>query len=70
MTGLTSKPTIFDHALEDSDAYDKAIHTKLQKGLSVEALFFEFAIEDLREAADLFRPILRSNQRCRRLGVP
>lgn len=57
VTGLTSNPTIFDHALKNSDAYDEAIRTKLQKGLSGEALFFELALEDLREAADLFRPI-------------
>jgi transaldolase len=57
VTGLTSNPTIFDHALKNSDAYDEGIHAKLQKGLSGETLFFELALEDLREAADLFRPI-------------
>lgn len=57
VTGLTSNPTIFDHALRNSREYDHAIHQKLQEGKSGEALFFDLAIEDLRQAADLFRPI-------------
>jgi transaldolase len=57
VTGLTSNPTIFDHAIKDSHDYDDAIRQKLKDGISGEALFFELAIEDLREAADLFRPI-------------
>ena len=57
ITGLTSNPTIFDHALRNSREYDHAIQQKLQEGKSGETLFFELAIEDLRQAADLFRPI-------------
>ncbi len=57
VTGLTSNPTIFDHAISNSSDYDTAIQTKMAEGKSGEALFFELAIEDLRQAADLFRPI-------------
>ena len=57
VTGLTSNPTIFDHAIKNSHDYDTAIRQKLQEGKSGEALFFELALEDLRQAADLFRPI-------------
>jgi transaldolase len=57
ITGLTSNPTIFDHAIKNSTAYDAAIVEKLASGRSGEALFFELAIEDLTRAADLFRPI-------------
>ena len=57
VTGLTSNPTIFDHALKNSHDYDDAIRQKLKEGKSGEALFFELALEDLRQAADLFRPI-------------
>ncbi|MGA8368174.1 MAG: transaldolase [Candidatus Acidiferrales bacterium] len=57
VTGLTSNPTIFDHAIETSSAYDAAIRRKLQEGQSGEPLFFELAIEDLTRAADMFRPI-------------
>jgi transaldolase len=57
VTGLTSNPTIFDHAIKNSSAYDAAIRKKLNEGKSGEELFFELALEDLTQAADLFRPI-------------
>ena len=57
VTGLTSNPTIFDHAIKNSKDYDEAIKSKLAQGKSGEKLFFELALEDLTEAADLFRPI-------------
>ena len=57
VTGLTSNPTIFDHAIKNSTAYDAAIRQKLKEGKSGEELFFELALEDLTQAADLFRPI-------------
>jgi transaldolase len=56
VTGLTSNPTIFDHAIKNSSAYDLSIARKLKDGKSGEALFFELALEDLTRAADLFRP--------------
>jgi transaldolase len=57
VTGLTSNPTIFDHAIKNSTAYDAAIREKRKEGKSAEELFFELALEDLTQAADLFRPI-------------
>ena len=57
VTGLTSNPTIFDHAIKNSTAYDAAIRRKLKEGKSGEGLFFELALEDLTQAADLFRPV-------------
>jgi len=54
VTGLTSNPTIFDHAIKNSGAYDTAI---AQGGKSGEALFFELALDDLTRAADQFRAI-------------
>jgi len=57
VTGLTSNPTIILHALEKGDFYDDAIRRKTSDGLSGEALLFSLAIEDLREATDLFRPV-------------
>ena len=50
VTGLTSNPTIFDQALKGSADYDAEIRTRLQQGQSGEALFFELALEDLRDA--------------------
>lgn len=57
ITGLTSNPSIFDLAIKNSNFYDDAIRQKKNEGKSGEALFFELAIEDLRQAADLFRPV-------------
>src|SRR5271167_2449164 len=57
VTGLTSNPTIFDHAIKNSTSYDAAIREKLKEGKSGEKLFFELALDDLSRAADLFRPI-------------
>jgi transaldolase len=56
VTGLTSNPTIFDHAIQNGDFYDDAIREKTLAGKSGEALFFELALEDLIQAADFFRP--------------
>jgi transaldolase len=57
VTGLTSNPTIFDHAIKNSTAYDAGIRDRLNKGVAGELLFFELALEDITRAAGLFRPV-------------
>jgi transaldolase len=57
VTGLTSNPTIFDHAIKNSTAYDTSIAEKVRNGKSGEDLFFGLALEDLTRAADFFRPV-------------
>jgi transaldolase len=57
VTGLTSNPSIFDQAIKNAGLYDDAIRKKALAGKSGEELFFELALEDLTQAADLFRPI-------------
>jgi transaldolase len=57
VTGLTSNPTIFDRAITNGDLYDDSIRRKAAEGKEGEPLFFDLAIEDLRRAADLFRPV-------------
>jgi transaldolase len=57
ITGLTSNPTIFDQAFLTTDAYDDAIAGAASRGRAEEDTFFDIAIEDLRAAADHFRPI-------------
>jgi transaldolase len=57
VTGLTSNPTIFDHAIKNSTSYDAAIHDKLKEDKAGDRLFFELALDDLSRAAGLFRPI-------------
>ena len=70
MTGLTSNPTIFDHAIKNSTAYDTAIREKLERRANRERhLFFDLAIEDITRAADLFRPIHDRTRWRGRLGV-
>ena len=56
VTGLTSNPTIFDQAIGNTGAYDASMRRLAAAGKSGEALFVELALEDLRRAADLFRP--------------
>ncbi len=57
VTGLTSNPTIFDHAIKNSAMYDADIARMAPSATSGEDLFFELALGDLRRAADLFRPV-------------
>jgi transaldolase len=57
VTGLTSNPTIFDHAISGSKAYDSEIDRQLKAGASGEDLFFTLAVQDLTRAADLFAPV-------------
>jgi transaldolase len=57
ITGLTSNPTIFDHAIKNSSAYDSAIAVNLGKGIVGEDLFFNLALDDITRAARHFRPI-------------
>ena len=57
VTGLTSNPTIFEHAIGSGDLYDEAIRKLAANRLACEDIFFELALQDLTQAADLFRPI-------------
>ena len=57
VTGLTSNPTIFEKAIGKGTDYDAAVERLVRDGLTDEALFFELALDDLRRAADLFRPV-------------
>jgi transaldolase len=62
VTGLTSNPTIFEHAIASGTLYDESIRVLTAAGLSGEALFFELALEDLTQAAELFRPIFDASE--------
>ena len=63
ITGLTSNPSIFDGAIGGGDRYDACIREKAEAGQSGEALFIELALEDLRRAADLLRPVFDASDR-------
>jgi len=57
ITGLTSNPTIFDHAISHGHAYDDQIEQLRAAGATPQDSFFELAITDLRRAAALFAPV-------------
>ena len=57
VTGLTSNPTIYDRAIGGSSAYDVEIRAASARGASPDEIFFELALADLRDAADIFRPV-------------
>lgn len=57
VTGLTSNPTIFEHAVKNSPSYDAPIRDALENVKGVQDLFFDLALEDITRAADLFQSI-------------
>ena len=69
VTGLTSNPTIFDHAIKNSATYDDPIRQKVKAGRTGEDLFFDIALEDLTRADGAVQADLRPHQRRRRLGL-
>ena len=62
VTGLTSNPTIFNAAIGEGQAYDEDIREKARAGVAGEELFIQLALDDLRRAADLFRPAFKASQ--------
>jgi len=57
VTGLTSNPTIFNHAIKNSTDYDRQISDLASPARTAEDLFADLALADLTRAAELFRPI-------------
>ena len=62
VTGLTSNPTIYDKAIRGTSFYDRVIQQQGSAGKTAEALFYELALDDLTQAADLFRPVHDATQ--------
>ena len=59
ITGLTSNPTIFEHAIADSTDYDETIETLARQGETAREIFDALSIEDIRDAADVFAPVFK-----------
>jgi transaldolase len=57
VTGLTSNPSIYDKAIGGSSSYNEQIQGLAASGSNTESTFFELALDDLRRAADMFRPV-------------
>jgi transaldolase len=62
LLGLTSNPSIFNQAISASDDYDDAIAPLAAAGKSAFEIYDALSIEDIRDAADLFRPVYRSSR--------
>ena len=63
VTGVTSNPSIFDSALAESDTYDKSLIEYAKDGASREIIFERLAVEDIRDAADVLRPVYNHNHK-------
>ena len=57
LSGMTSNPTIFDHAVASGPDYDDQIRGLRQHGVSTFDIYDELTVTDVRDAADLFRPV-------------
>ena len=57
LRGMTSNPTIFEHAIGGSTDYDEGLRALAASRKSDREVFEQLAVEDVREAADLFRPV-------------
>lgn len=58
VTGVTSNPTIFERAIAGSDDYDEVLRGAVERGVDdAEALFWELAVADIRDAADVLRGV-------------
>jgi transaldolase len=55
--GVTSNPSIFHNAIARSDDYDASLFPMAWSGWDAETIFWELALEDIRQACDLFRPL-------------
>jgi transaldolase/glucose-6-phosphate isomerase len=57
ITGVTSNPTIFEKAISGGREYDKQIQTLSGRGAGVMEAYKEIVTEDIRNAADVLRPV-------------
>src|SRR5574341_1812755 len=57
LRGVTSNPSIFEKAIAGSADYDRDLQSLVQAGKSVDEIYEALALEDIRRAADLLRPV-------------
>jgi transaldolase len=57
VVGVTSNPTIFEKALSTGEWYDEQLRTELERLDDTKQVFFALAIEDIKDACDLLRPV-------------
>ena len=57
IVGVTSNPTIFEKALSTGDWYDDQLRAELERSGDTKEVFFALAVEDIKRACDLMRPV-------------
>ena len=57
IVGVTSNPTIFEKALSTGDWYDDQLRAELERSDDTKEVFFALAVEDIKRACDLMRPV-------------
>ena len=63
VTGVTSNPTIFNKAMEDSERYDRLLREAIAETREPRQVYFRVAFADTREACDLLRPVFERTDR-------
>jgi transaldolase len=63
LKGVTSNPAIFEEAIAKSDDYNEALVVLTKKGLSAKDIFLSIAVEDVQNAADLFKEVYEKTNR-------
>jgi transaldolase len=62
VTGITANPAIFEKAILGSPDYDERLAQLTRDGLGVDAIYDNLALEDVRGAADVLRPVYESTE--------
>src|SRR5438067_5023838 len=57
VSGVTSNPTIFEKAVSGSTDYDETLVRLVGAGRQPDEILWELMLEDIRAAADVFRPV-------------
>ena len=57
VVGVTTNPTIFAGALAKGDGYQAQLHALAETGADVDTAVFEITTDDVRDAADILRPV-------------
>jgi transaldolase len=62
ISGVTSNPTIFEKGMGHSDRYDDAFREVAAKTDEPQEIFERLALRDVRDAADLLRPVFEETE--------
>jgi len=62
LSGVTSNPTIFEKGMGQSDRYDDAFREVASETQDPQAIFEQLAYRDVRDAADLLRPVFEQTE--------